>query len=96
MKRRRLIFSFSFLEQSQQEVSISLSEGLTIPSYDTELNILTEMIQQTAGMLLKDPDNLVRQTLLEHGITRLCVFFGKQRGMQQLIFIKWYIYFAAN
>jgi phosphoinositide-3-kinase, regulatory subunit 4 len=67
------------LEQSQQHPVATLAEG-NRPSYETELNTLTEMIQNTVERLLKDPDNLVRQTLLENGITRLCVFFGKQRG----------------
>ena len=38
------------------------------------------MIQQKVVTLLSDPDNVVKQTLLENGITRLCVFFGRQKG----------------
>ena len=48
--------------------------------YDTELQALHEMVQQKVSILLSDPDNIVKQTLLEKGITRLCVFFGRQKG----------------
>ena len=46
-----------------------------------ELQALHEMIQQKVVTLLSDPDNVVKQTLLENGITRLCVFFGRQKGI---------------
>lgn len=49
-------------------------------SYDAELQALHEMVQQKVVTLLSDPDNIVKQTLLENGITRLCVFFGRQKG----------------
>ncbi len=49
-------------------------------SYDVELQALHEMIQQKVVTLLCDPDNVVKQALLENGITRLCVFFGRQKG----------------
>ena len=49
-------------------------------SYDMELLSLQETIQQKVVTLLSDPDNVVRQTMLESGITRLCVFFGRQKG----------------
>jgi phosphoinositide-3-kinase regulatory subunit 4 len=49
-------------------------------SYDTELSTLHEMIQQSVSALLTDPHNVVKQTLIENGITKLCVFFGKQKG----------------
>jgi len=75
----KLTLGCRFLEQSQQHPVATMAEG-NRPSYEAELNTLTEMIQHTVERLLKDPDNLVRQTLLENGITRLCVFFGKQRG----------------
>ena len=47
--------------------------------YDTELQALHEMIQQKVSTLLSDSENIVKQTLLENGITRLCVFFGRQK-----------------
>ena len=36
--------------------------------------------------LLSDPQNIVKQTLLENGITRLCVFFGPQNANDILLF----------
>lgn len=50
-------------------------------SYDHELQALQELIQQSVTTLLSDPVNAVKQTLLERGIRRLCVFFGRQKGM---------------
>ncbi|KAM6132905.1 LOW QUALITY PROTEIN: phosphoinositide 3-kinase regulatory subunit 4 [Pterocles gutturalis] len=47
-------------------------------NYDTELQALHEMVQQKVVTLLSDPENIVKQTLMENGITRLCVFFGRQ------------------
>lgn len=49
-------------------------------SYDHELQALQELIQQSVTTLLSDPVNAVKQTLLERGIRRLCVFFGRQKG----------------
>ena len=53
-------------------------------SYDVELQALQEMIQQKVVTLLSDQDNIVKQTMLAQGITRLCVFFGRQKGLNQL------------
>lgn len=36
-------------------------------------------------MLLTDPQNLVKQTLMESGINKLCVFFGKQKANDILL-----------
>ncbi|XP_077998060.1 phosphoinositide 3-kinase regulatory subunit 4-like [Glandiceps talaboti] len=54
-------------------------------SYDAELQDLHEMIQQKVVTLLSDPENIVKQTLLENGITRLCVFFGRQKANDVLL-----------
>ncbi|XP_066297190.1 phosphoinositide 3-kinase regulatory subunit 4-like [Branchiostoma lanceolatum] len=54
-------------------------------SYDTELQALHEMIQQKVVTLLSDSENTVKQTLLENGITRLCVFFGRQKANDVLL-----------
>ncbi|KAL0133734.1 hypothetical protein PUN28_001003 [Cardiocondyla obscurior] len=59
-------------------------EGLK-PSYDSELQTLHEMVQQSVSMLLTDPQNLVKQTLMENGINKLCVFFGKQKANDILL-----------
>lgn len=54
-------------------------------SYDMELLSLQETIQQKVVTLLSDPDNMVKQTLMENGITRLCVFFGRQKANDVLL-----------
>ena len=54
-------------------------------SYDSELRTLHEMIQKKVVTLLSDPDNAVKRTLLEHGITQLCVFFGRQKANDILL-----------
>lgn len=45
-----------------------------------ELQELHEVIQRKVVNLLSDSQNIVKQTLLEKGITRLCVFFGRQKA----------------
>lgn len=54
-------------------------------SYDTELQALHEVIQRKVVTLLSDPQNIVKQTLLENGITQLCVFFGRQKANDVLL-----------
>ncbi|PKK32008.1 phosphoinositide-3-kinase, regulatory subunit 4, transcript variant X2 [Columba livia] len=54
-------------------------------NYDTELQALHEMVQQKVVTLLSDPENIVKQTLMENGITRLCVFFGRQKANDVLL-----------
>lgn len=48
---------------------------------------LHEMLQQTVSYLLTDSHAIVKQTLIESGITKLCKFFGRQKGVL-LIYIK--------
>lgn len=48
--------------------------------YDHELQALQEVIQEKVVLLLNDHDNSVKRALLDNGITRLCVFFGRQKG----------------
>ena len=62
-------------------IIISLFQG----SYDTELQALHELIQRKVVTLLSDPENIVKQTLLENGITQLCVFFGRQKANDVLL-----------
>lgn len=54
-------------------------------TYDSELKSLHELIQQYVSNLLTDSDNIVKRTLLEFGITRLCVFFGRQKANDVLL-----------
>ena len=49
-------------------------------TYDDELEALHDTVQLKVVTLLSDNDNIVKQTLLENGITRLGVFFGRQKG----------------
>ncbi|CAG2058256.1 unnamed protein product, partial [Timema podura] len=72
-----------FLEHCQ--VTSALQGNSPRTSYETELQTLHEMIQQIVATLLTDPQNLVKQTLMENGITKLCVFFGKQKANDVLL-----------
>ena len=56
-------------------------------SYDAELLALHELVQQKVQTLLSDPDNVVKRTLLMHGIKHLCVFFGRQKGALFFFFV---------
>lgn len=69
-----------FLEHTQLNSPIEMAA----PLYESELNTLHEMIQQTVSCLLTDNQSIVKQTIIESGITKLCVFFGRQKGN-----IKW-------
>ncbi|XP_055523812.1 phosphoinositide 3-kinase regulatory subunit 4 [Wyeomyia smithii] len=66
-----------FLEQSQFSCS---SENHTPPHYETELSALHEMLHQSVLSLLTDAQPIVKQMLMESGITKLCVFFGRQKA----------------
>lgn len=72
-----------YLEQTQTEIyDKSSSKQRDVPrvNYEIELQTLHEMVQQTVSALLTDQQPLVKQTLLDGGISKLCVFFGKQKG----------------
>lgn len=55
------------------------------------------MISQTVSALLTDTQSNVKQTLVDSGITKLCVFFGKAKGTILMpflnIIVKLVIYF---
>lgn len=82
-----------FLEMAQ--ISMEPDNDCTLPndvqknqhqiSYDTELQTLQELIQQNVTVLLSDPANAVKETLVRNGITKLCVFFGQQKGHDVLL-----------
>ncbi len=74
-------------ETKSNEASTSSSQTTSQykATYDMELQALHEMIQQKVVTLLSDPDNVVKQTLLQNGITRLCVFFGRQKANDVLL-----------
>ncbi|XP_073728415.1 phosphoinositide 3-kinase regulatory subunit 4 [Misgurnus anguillicaudatus] len=72
---------------SEQDVNGEDTEETLHPNenYDSELQALHEMVQQKVVTLLSDPENIVKQTLMENGITRLCVFFGRQKANDVLL-----------
>lgn len=67
-----------FIEENQPEMSNNADNKLR--SYETDLEILQDMIQQIATSLLTESANIVKITLMKQAITRLCVLFGKQKG----------------
>lgn len=68
-----------FLEYSQ------LQGMMTSYSYETELATLQEVIQQKVATMFSDPSNVVKRTLMEKTVTKLCVFFGKQKANDVLL-----------
>lgn len=68
--------ALKFLEQLQKD----FSNEMTAQRYDMELAALHEMLQQAIMSLLTDCQSIVKQTLIESGITKLCVFFGRQKA----------------
>ncbi|XP_026139558.1 phosphoinositide 3-kinase regulatory subunit 4 isoform X1 [Carassius auratus] len=72
---------------SEQDLNGEDTEETLPPNenYDSELQALHEMVQQKVVTLLSDPENIVKQTLMENGITRLCVFFGRQKANDVLL-----------
>ncbi|KAG5888474.1 hypothetical protein JTB14_022104 [Gonioctena quinquepunctata] len=54
-------------------------------NYELELQALHEMISQTVSALLTDTQPVVKQTLMDSGITKLCVFFGKTKANDVLL-----------
>lgn len=73
-----------FLEQTQTEwcekTGFGKNKDVPYINYEMELLALHEMIQQSVSALLTDSHAIVKQTLIENGITKLCLFFGKQKG----------------
>lgn len=65
---------FRFLERSQ----LNTFERLEVPrhSYESELANLHDTVQQYVSSLLTDQQNIVKRTLIENGIVKLCLFFG--------------------
>lgn len=68
-----------FLEYSQ------LQGMMTSYSYEAELATLQEVIQQKVATMFSDPSNVVKRTLMEKTVTKLCVFFGKQKANDVLL-----------
>ncbi|XP_063709747.1 phosphoinositide 3-kinase regulatory subunit 4 [Culicoides brevitarsis] len=65
-----------FLQHQQQD----FPDEMTSQRYEMELNALHEVLEQAIMYLLTDSQSIVKQTLIESGITKLCVFFGRQKA----------------
>lgn len=65
-----------YLEQTQ----FNSPTEMPAHRYEFELSALHEMLTLTVSNLLTDSQAIVKQTLIESGITKLCVFFGRQKG----------------
>lgn len=68
--------ALKFLEQVQKDYP----DEMPTQRYDMELNALHEILQQAIMSLLTDSQSIVKQTLIESGITTLCTFFGRQKA----------------
>lgn len=81
-------FFFRYLEQIQNDWydHNSITKKDTF-NYELELQALHEMISQTVSALLTDTQSNVKQTLVDSGITKLCVFFGKAKGTLLTVFL---------
>ncbi|XP_076266632.1 vacuolar protein sorting 15 [Rhynchophorus ferrugineus] len=49
-------------------------------NYELELHVLHQMVQEVVSSLLADTNNIVKQALINSGIHKLCVFFGKAKA----------------
>ncbi|XP_059055850.1 phosphoinositide 3-kinase regulatory subunit 4 [Achroia grisella] len=65
-----------FLDQTQNTVD---KEAANI-NYETELSALHDMVRGTVSSLLTDSQAVVKRALVDNGITKLCIFFGKQKA----------------
>ena len=54
-------------------------------SYELELRSLHTMVQEKVVHLICDSENIVKQTLLSHGVAGLCVFFGRHKTSDVLL-----------
>lgn len=79
--------ALKFLELAQLGSSVSDNDDQSQYQvcYDVELHALHELIQNKVVALLTNSDNVVKRTLMENGLTRLCVFFGRQKANDVLL-----------
>lgn len=75
---------------------MAADKDCAVLNYENELAALHDMVQQTVAHLLTDSHSLVKQTLMESGLARLCVFFGKQKGMYRSYNNKNKLYFNTR
>jgi len=74
-----------FLELAQFSSAEQNEQSVYVVNYDVELHALHELIQSKVVALLTNSDNIVKRTLMENGLTRLCVFFGRQKANDVLL-----------
>ena len=55
-------------------------------SFDLELNMLRDIIQDEVVTIMTDQESIVKQTILASNISKLCVFLGPQRGKESVRF----------
>ena len=60
--------------------NVQVEDNRPMPSYDTELTALHDMISHAVSVLLADSANAVKQALMERSVTKLAIFFGKQKA----------------
>lgn len=72
-----IVFRYRFLVHSHKTTA-KLEESPR-RSYESEIVTLHEMIQQCVSTLLTDSQNVVKRTLIESEIVKLCLFFGKNK-----------------
>lgn len=65
-----------FLDQTQN----TIDKEATNINYETELCALHEMVRSTVSYLLTDSQAVVKRAVVENGISKLCIFFGKQKA----------------
>uniref|UniRef100_A0A1B0CEG3 non-specific serine/threonine protein kinase n=1 Tax=Lutzomyia longipalpis TaxID=7200 RepID=A0A1B0CEG3_LUTLO len=53
--------------------------------YDREMSVLHDMVQLMTSSLLTDSQGIVKQTLIEADITKLCIFFGKNKAYDVIL-----------
>ncbi|XP_023244916.1 phosphoinositide 3-kinase regulatory subunit 4 isoform X2 [Copidosoma floridanum] len=82
---RYLDNSFSTLTENKELQDNEASYDTPQRNYDSELQTLHDMVQAAVSMLLADQDNLVKRTLMESGLDKLCRFFGKQKANDVLL-----------
>ncbi|XP_022659403.1 phosphoinositide 3-kinase regulatory subunit 4-like [Varroa destructor] len=67
---------------SKEDVS---SQHLYRSSYERELGLLHDAVQNIVATLISDHCNQVKRMLLEKGATKLCVFFGEESAHDVLL-----------
>ncbi|XP_055699019.1 phosphoinositide 3-kinase regulatory subunit 4 [Phlebotomus papatasi] len=73
--------SVRFLEQTRLNCPAEYHQV----RYEREMTVLHDMVQLMTSSLLTDPQGIVKQTLIEADITKLCIFFGKNKAYDVIL-----------